>query len=175
MTFPSNGTVHGAELAELDRKFHGYDRIRQIERLSIRRFMEAHRDKLRGRVLDFGAGTQPYGDLVDGEYVPLEKGEAWPDGPFDAVMCNQVLQYVAFPSTALERFFRELKPGGFLVLTYPCCWDEVEPTDLWRFTKVAMSHLVRAECFELLEHERRAEVAIGNFKFPLGYGLVARK
>ena len=180
---PSNFTIDGAEPRELNAKFPNYDPIRQVERLSIRRFMEAHRGYLRGRVLDFGSGTQPYRDLVDGEYVPFEKGDRWPGGAdYDTVICNQVFQYLDAPQEALKLFHTCLKPGGHLVLTYPACWDEVEKTDLWRFTFQGMENLflrfegwVSERRFTVVEHVRRAEVAVGNFKFPLGYGLVARK
>lgn len=152
------------------------DPIRQIERASIRAFMEKHRSYLKGRVMDFGAGQQPYKDLVDGEYVPYEKDEPLPGGYFDAVMCNQVLQYVVDPLHALQWGIRAaLRVGGALLLTYPTNWDEVEQTDLWRFTEVGMARMLQNAGFTVVAQERRAEVAIGNFKFPLGYGVVATK
>jgi SAM-dependent methyltransferase len=151
--------------------------IRQLERSSIRRFMEANRQYLCGRVLDFGAGTQPYKDLVDGEYVPYDKGQLFPTsvGVFDAVMCNQVLEYIPEPTHALQRMKISLKSGGHLVMTYPTNWDEVEPDDLWRFTKAGMDRLMKLVGLDVCIHERRAQVDLGGFIFPLGYGIVARR
>jgi len=157
------------------------DTIREHERQSIRAFMENHSGYLRGRVMDFGAGKlgtcrepEPYRDLVDGEYVPYDKGDQWPDGQFDCVICNQVLQYVHDPRYELERLREKLQFGGHLVLTYATCWDEVEQDDLWRFTKAGMSRLLRYAGFDVLLHERRAGINLGGFTFALGYGVLAR-
>lgn len=152
------------------------DSVRVLERSSIRAFMERNRQYLRGRVLDFGAGKQPYRDLVEGEYLPFEEGDVLPEEGFDCVMCNQVIQYLVEPRRWLKLFHRWLSPRhGCLLMTYPTNWDEVETTDLWRFTKRGMELLLLLSAdFETLSHERRAEINLNGFKFPLGYGLVAR-
>lgn len=157
--------------------------IRDLERTSIRSFMEKHRGYLKGRVLDFGAGKpgtcrepQPYRDLVDGEYFPYDRGDTFPmferGVGFDAIICTQVLQYVSYPRTIIEAFAGYLTPGGYLVMSVPTCWDEVEETDKWRFTKAGIESLLIG--WEILHHERRAEINLGGFRFPLGYGVVAR-
>jgi hypothetical protein len=156
------------------------DSVRVLERGSIRAFMERNRQYLRGRVLDFGAGKQPYRDLVVGEYVPLDQGDDQgdnlPTGYFDCVMCNQVIQYLDAPKYFLQRVHGWLSPRrGCLVMTYPTNWDEVESSDFWRFTKRGMEVLLlQSADFEVISHERRAEINLNGFKFPLGYGLVAR-
>lgn len=170
------GALVGADQCDLTARYGQYDRIRQIERASIRAFLEKHRQYLKGRVLDFGAGEQPYRDLVEGEYVPFEKGQDIQAGPFDAVLCTQVVQYLDDVSTFLRWGARAaLKPGGHLVMTYPTNWDEVESGDFWRLTRMGMALLLHDTHFTVEVHERRAEVALGNFKFPLGYGVIARK
>jgi SAM-dependent methyltransferase len=159
----------------------GYDPIRQADITSIRRFMEAYRELLRGRVLDFGAGKegtcrepQPYRYLVDGEYLPYDVGDKLPEPPFDVIMCNQVMQYLPNPRRQLREFAEWLKPRhGVLILTYGTNWDEVEESDLWRFTKAGMETALRQAGFAVGVHERRAEVVLGNFKFATGYGVVA--
>jgi hypothetical protein len=149
--------------------------IRQIERASIRSFMERHKGYLIGRVLDYGAGKQPYSDLVEGDYVPWDKGGEQLTGKFNAIMCNQVLEYIGDPRSVLEDFYLLLGFSGFLVMTYPTCWDEVESDDYWRFTKAGMERLLPSSMFEILVHERRAQISYEGFAFPLGYGLVAQK
>jgi glycosyltransferase involved in cell wall biosynthesis len=157
------------------REWNG-ETTRVLERASIRLFMERHRDKLAGRVLDFGSGTQPYRDLVSGEYIPYEKGDAFPDSDsLDAILCNQVLQYLTAPQDTLSRLLSWLKPGGYLVMTYPTNWDEVEEEDLWRFTKAGAEYLLSQAGFHILVHEKRAEINLDGFRFPLGYGVVARR
>lgn len=157
--------------------------IRALERGSIDGFMKRHASLLKGRVLDFGAGKpgtcvepEPYRSLVDGEYVPLDKGDQLPTVfMFDAIICTQVIQYLDDPMGTLLHFQAWLKPGGYLVMTYPTCWDEVEPDDLWRFTRAGMETMLKFTGFQLLVHEQRARIPHGGFNFPLGYGVVAAK
>lgn len=158
------------------------DSIRALERASIRSFMESNRQYLKGRVLDFGCGThetcqrpQPYRDLVEGEYVGMDKANQYPAPPFDAVMCTQVIQYLKTPRIELMVLRSLLKQGGYLVMTYPTNWDEVESTDLWRFTRAGMETLLESKEFKIVKHERRAEIDLNGFKFALGYGIVAKR
>lgn len=157
--------------------FYPGDPIRAIEKASIRFFMEQHRDLLKGRVLDFGAGKHPYRDLVEGEYVAFEKGDVpdWQGNLFDAVIVNQVLHYLADPLRQVSRFQEWLKPGGHLVLTYQVNWPEIEVGDIQRFTSSGMTRILGVCGFAILDHQRRAELVIGNFRLALGYGVVARK
>lgn len=155
--------------------------IRDLERRSIRTFVKKHREYLKGKVLDFGAGTestcrkaQPYKELVLGEYIPYEPGDfELAASQYDAILCTQVLQYVPSPMQTIHLFKRILNSGGHLVLTYPTCWDEVESNDFWRFTKAGMERTLLNAQFVILHHERRAEIELNGFKFPLGYGVVA--
>lgn len=182
LAFETPDRLRGASWNEIESLYPG-DRIRQVERASIRAFVEKHRSYLSGRVLDFGAGKpgtclvpQPYRDLVNGQYFPYEAGdELYPTRPrFDAVLCTQVLQYIRSPSDVVGIFAEDLDPGGHLVMTYPTCWAD-EDSDLWRFTRAGMEQIVKSARLEIVAHELRATVDFGNFKFPLGYGIVARK
>lgn len=165
----------GATEAELAGFYPG-DRIRQIERASIRAFMEQNRGYLKGRVLDFGAGKQPYRDLVDGEYVPYEKGDTFPTGLFDAAMMNQVIQYVDDPMETMRTIFAALKPKGVLVMTGPTNWTEIEETDLWRFTMAGIRTLVTRAGFRNAKTRPRAHVyCTETFEMSLGWGLLAAK
>ncbi len=155
---------------------------RQIERASIRSFMEKNRHHLKGRVLDFGAGKvgtcqqpQPYRDLVSGEYFPYDKGDQMPVGRFDAVMCNQVLQFLPNTQAFLHDMAIRLKPGGVIVMTYPTTWPEVEDADIFRFTKCGIERMIRNVGMAVLEHECRAEINLDGFRLALGYGIVARR
>lgn len=162
------------------------DRYRDAERASIRAFMVKHRGLLDGMIMDFGAGTQPYRDLCNPEavYVPIEKSDALPRGRgenavrFDAIMCNQVLQYIERPENLLGYFHRVLKPEtGRLVMTYPTNWPEVEIEDLHRFTMAGMDRLLSQAGFVILDHQARACItgeADSHFKLYFGYGVVAR-
>ena len=165
-------------------------RVRVIERASIRAFVESCSEQLRGSVLDIGAGEQPYREIVEragGQYVPYDApsfpaslarrdttGEAW-GKRFDTLLCNQVVQYVEEVVEMLRRHRADhLNRGGFLVLTYPTNWAEVEPEDLHRFTCAGMGRILSDAGFTALRHERRAEINLGGFVLPIGYGVLAR-
>lgn len=117
----------------------------------------------------------------------------------DVIVLNQVVQYLPNLTDLLKKFYIAqtcLRPDSeyhaaitssdgekvpipasphqpLLVITYPTCWPEVEPTDLQRFTKTGMEMLIGWCGYKPVRHDRRAEVRIGEFVFPLGYGLVA--
>lgn len=168
--------------------------VRELERASIRAFVESCADHLTGRVLDFGCGQQPYRDVVEqagGEYVPYDRaafpanvsgadvGDEPVNGDFDAVLCNQVAQYWPHPLDTLWRlrskvFVHGERAPGVLVMTFPTNWDEVEAADLFRYTATGMTHLLRQAGWKVERMERRAEITLGGFRFPLGYGVVAR-
>jgi len=117
------------------------------------------------------------------EYDPFDLGDKWPSGPFDTILCTQVIQYLPDPRRELGWFYQWLNPGGYLVMTGPTNWEEVEESDLWRFTRSGIRKLVEgrvgesgATGFQVLICESRAELDLGGgAKFSLGWGVVARK
>lgn len=181
-----------------------YDRdiIYQLERDSIRAFVESH--WFDGRVLDFGCGEQPHrghilgcgavyrgydpigspgcvfesqqeADLMPDMLIDDDPLKMWTDESlWDAILCTQVVQYVPRPAALLRRFCGALKTDGALVLTYPTCWHEAEPEDLHRFTHAGMEALVKDAGFVVERHERRATIDVGGFGFTLGGALIAR-
>lgn len=177
LNIDDEGIVTGEDQKTLDRLFPDYDRIRQVERMSILRFMEENARFVEGRVLDYGSGTQPYKHLVKGEYFAHEKNDPPPAplAPFDAIMCNQVIQFIPDPPAFFRSLADMLHVGGYLVITWPTNWDEVEADDLWRFTLMGMRKLINDAGFYIHTCTCRAQVRICNFRFPLGYGIVAQK
>lgn len=164
--------------------------IRQLERESIRSFVESCAEHFTGRVLDLGCGKQPYRDVVEqagGTYVGFDSptfpgstvdvdttGEGW-DERFDTVLCNQVVQYVPdVPEFLFKIHVDQLRAGGVLVLTYPLCWDWIEAADLHRFSPTGMARMLTSQGFVVERSEERAAVELAGFRFPLGYGVVAR-
>lgn len=167
--------------------------VREVEHTSIRMFVQQAADAgmLSGRVLDYGCGRQPYRPIVEaagGEYHGYDRAE-FPANisevdvgddelvaqDWDTILCNQVVQYDPHTRLFLAGLWGLLAMNrGLLVMTFPTCWDEVEPEDLVRFTAQGMRWLLTDVGFEIVSMVRRAEVNVGGFRFPLGYGVVGR-
>lgn len=165
--------------------------LRDLERASIRAFVESCSEQLSGRVLDFGCGTQPYRDVVEaagGTYVPFDRrrypgnvsgedvgGYGIADG-WTAVLCTQMIQYAENTFALLAVFHQLLSArGGYLVLTGPTNWPEDEPEDLFRFTRTGIAALLRLTGFEVLRCESRAQIpGPDGVPLSLGFGVVAR-
>lgn len=167
------------------------DEIRQLERTSIRSFVESCADNLGGRVLDVGCGLQPYRDVVEaagGEYVGYDRvdfpanvsGENIGPDPtalrdFDAVLLNQVIQYAEEPLELLLMCGAVLRRGGVLVVTGPTNWPEWENDDLFRYTQAGIEKLLRWAGFDVVRIVPRAGVSVAaGFGFSLGWGALAR-
>lgn len=156
---------------------HSRKSIRELERASIRSFVEENDLIYGGTVLDYGAGDQPYKDLVDGEYTAFDPAYSTsePAGEYDTILCTQVLQYVSAPEDTLRELWMLLKDGGFLVLTFPTLWEECEDTDKWRFTAQGMTKLLERNGFSVISCKKRATLEYEDFSLALGYGIVAKK
>jgi SAM-dependent methyltransferase len=186
ITLHAPGNIIGMTPEQLEGMHIGfaqYDIVRRVERWSIREFMRENKDRLRGTVLDFGAGEEPYRKLVSGKYLTYDKKHSYHGphllepllGVVDCVMCNQVVQYLTDVPHTLHLFADLLRPLGALVMTFPTNWDEVDETDLHRFTASGMRRMLIEAGFSVVKMECRAQVQVGSFKFPLGYGVVAVK
>lgn len=120
------------------------------------------------RVLDAGAGEQPYRsffshgeyesadfELVDKPYarsthvcdlaaIPVE------DGRFDRILFNQVMEHLPDPLPVLRELHRVLKPGGAMICTCPFFYEEHEtPYDFYRYTQFAHRYLFDKAGFEI--------------------------
>lgn len=73
--------------------------------------------------------------LADAERLP------WPDGCFDAALCNFVFEHLREPRRALRELDRVLRPGGLLYLSVPR-HSSVEDR-LYRFTVKGGGHVQR--------------------------------
>lgn len=179
--------------------------LRDLERASIRDFLSGQAEEhLCGRVLDYGCGTQPYRDLVKGDYhawdspkfpgsvighAPLPHHVTLPswtelrlhperhqDRKFDAIVCTQVIQYVPNPLDFLHDRLRPLlKKDGRLLLTGPTNWPMVEREDLWRFTAPGITKLLLNADLEVELVYERASVDFQGERWPIGWAAVAHR
>lgn len=130
---------------------------------------------LRGKILDFGAGSSPYKRLLScaTDYVSLEydtpcnrnhkKADLFYDGAripvdassFDVVLSTQTLEHVPNPQEIVNEWRRVLRSGGCLLLTVPFVWPEHEmPYDFQRYTTNGVKLLLVDNGFEVVAQER---------------------
>jgi SAM-dependent methyltransferase len=126
--------------------------------------IEPYRHLLRGRVLNAGAGNRDITPLVNGELFNQDIPEGQhndnihihsplhsipkPDGFFDTIFCNAVLEHVANPEEVVAEFSRVCRQGGSLYLAVPFLQPEhKDPTDFQRYTADGLSALVERHGF----------------------------
>jgi SAM-dependent methyltransferase len=111
----------------------GIDRGLSIDRYYIERFLDAHRDDIRGRCLEmgdafyttkFGGGRVTVADVMHVKETPgstivadLTAAGHVPSDTFDCIIFTQTLQMIYDMPAALRTIHRILKPGGVLLLT----------------------------------------------------------
>lgn len=126
----------------------------------------AYRHLFRGKVLNAGAGDRDISEIIDGElynqdiahglhndnihiYSPLHEIPK-PDGFFDVIICNAVLEHVANPEEIMEEFARVLRDDGILYLGLPFLQPEhKDPTDFQRYTADGMIALANRHKFSV--------------------------
>jgi SAM-dependent methyltransferase len=87
-------------------------------------------------------------------------------GPFDLVICEQVLEHVPDPLTAVKTLRRLCKPDGHVYVSTPFLVRLHEwPGDYWRFTPDGMALLLRSQGLAPLwvRSWGNRDVAIANF------------
>jgi len=125
--------------------------IFQIDRFFLEQHIRSNASRIRGTVLDVGAGTVArYRHYFKYEkYIRMDVKQEegidvvgsvesipFPDNTFDSVICTQVLEHVVHPERAMSELNRVLRSGGMLLLTIPqACELHEEPNDFSRFTK----------------------------------------
>jgi SAM-dependent methyltransferase len=121
------------------------------------------------RVLDAGAGDQPYRHLFahceyeSADFELVEKSyakstyvcslDAIPveDDRFDTVILNQVLEHLPQPMMVLHELRRVLKPGGTMICSAPLFYEEHEqPYDFYRYTQFAWRFMMKEAGFDIL-------------------------
>lgn len=98
--------------------------------------------------------------------------------PWDSVLCTQVIQFMVGLTVVEQlKYLREqiLRGAGNLVITGPTNWPVVNVgEDLWRFTLSGAEEALRQAAFTIVYGRERARIDMGEFSFPLGWGIVAR-
>lgn len=109
------------------------------------------------RVLDVGSGVKPYFPFFEpyaSEFVSVDienpaadlegavEDLPVPDGSFEIVICNQVLEHCADPAQAVRELRRVVAPRGrVLASTHGVQVYHPAPDDLWRWTHAGLERL----------------------------------
>ena len=144
-------------------RFFGFDRGLPIDRHYIEGFLDAHREDIRGRVLEvadaaytkrFGGERVQQSDVLHARagnpsatlVGDLCTGQGIPEDAFDCIILTQVLPFVWDPAAAIATARRALRPGGVLLVTAPGIsqisrHDADRWGDYWRFTSQSLRRL----------------------------------
>ena len=125
----------------------------------VGRWLASPADRVRGGVLDVGAGQQPFrpwyeplaDQVVAVDVVPApglavqSYAVALPfaDDSFDALLCTSVLEHVDDIERSVAEISRVVRPGGAVLVTAPFLYPTHEaPYDYWRTTHFGLVGLL---------------------------------
>lgn len=142
---------------------------------AIRRTLEGLAEQPGLRVLDAGCGGQPFRSLLEANgntYVSCDASDPLGlvdhiaeldrdlpetlirDGPFDFVLCSEVLEHVLDWDRAFENLVGLLAPSGRLLVTSPFIYVlHEQPYDFWRATPHAIRTLAERHDMRVLRLE----------------------
>ena len=74
--------------------------------------------------------------------LTVEPGRPWPvEGPFDVVLCTQVIEHVTDIRNFCEEIYRVLAPGGALLLSVAFLYPIHDIHDYRRLTQAGVAQL----------------------------------
>lgn len=124
---------------------------------------------LKGRVLNAGCGDRDitallktwHASTVDNCDIQSSIPAAFlcdltaiprPDGSYDAILCNAVLEHVPDPERVVSEFHRLLAPGGQVVISVPFLQPfHPTPFDFRRYTREGIVQLAERNRFRVIE------------------------
>lgn len=141
---------------------YGFSRGQPIDRFYIERFLNRHRARIRGRVLEieertytnrFGGKRVTHSDVLHVSpdhpaatvVADLTDAQQIPSNHYDCVVLTQTLQYIYDTRAVLRTLLRILRPGGTLLATFPGLSRTSDPlwsaSWYWNFTSRSAKRL----------------------------------
>lgn len=124
----------------------------------------------KGDLLDIGCGNKPYktffnnllttytgcditqSDMNEVDIICPATNIPLQDNTKDTIFSTQVIEHVADHRKLLSEAYRILKPGGYIIVSGPMCWEHhEEPYDFFRFTKYGFEWLMIEAGFSVIE------------------------
>ena len=153
---------------------------------AVGHWLAANAERVHGRLLDVGAGNQPFRNwyserttqvvAVDIAPAPglsvlaLANPLPFQDGTFDTVFCTSVLEHVENAEGAVAEIVRVLRPGGQLLMTVPFLYPTHEaPWDFWRTTHHGLRSVLERHGLEVEEVAAQG----GPFLLVVHYAVLA--
>jgi SAM-dependent methyltransferase len=130
------------------------------------------------RVLDAGCGAQPFRARIEktGAFyysldvcaqagvkvdfiAPIDEKHLpesiYQSGPYDLILCSEVLEHVAEWDNVFANFYQLLAPSGHIILTCPHFFPlHEEPYDFWRPTHYVIMFFAKKHGLEVEEDEK---------------------
>jgi SAM-dependent methyltransferase len=170
--------LHALRVLPYSRNF-GFERGTPVGRYYVEAFLRKNADQVSGRCLEFGddryrtffPGAVEYcvtdiGDRPGVDYPgDIHDARGIPQGHFDAIICIQVFEHLAYPEKAAQSLYRLLSPGGVLLLTAPFLNPvHYVPTDFRRFTPECLKMILEDAglAIEVLDFGGNALVGTGS-------------
>jgi SAM-dependent methyltransferase len=160
--------LHSIQVLPFSRTF-GVERGSPVGRYYVENFLRENAESITGRCLEFGDDryksyfpkvTQyEVVDIIEHpgvKYVcDIHEPTGMPKDYFNAIICTQVFEHLAYPEKAANSLYGLMAPGGILLLTAPFINNvHYGPTDFRRFTP---------ECLDMIIKEAGFDVEIVSF------------
>lgn len=156
--------LHFIKVLPYSRTF-GAERGSPVGRYYVEKFLRENADSIKGRCLEFGEDRYKlfFPKITEHEVIDvierpgvkyvcdIHEPRGMPVNFFNAIICTQVFEHLAYPEKAAKSLYDLMAPGGILLLTAPFINPvHYVPTDFRRFTPECL-HMIIEEAGFIVE------------------------
>lgn len=155
--------LHLIKVLPYSRTF-GAERGSPVGRYYVEKFLRENADSVTGRCLEFGEDRYKsyFPKITEHEIVDIierpgvkyvcdiHDPKGMPKNHFNAIICTQVFEHLAYPEKAAKSLYDLMAPDGILLLTAPFINPvHYVPTDFRRFTPECLSMIIEESGFNV--------------------------